>query len=211
MKQLLLMMMAMFATMFAFAQTKITGTVKDNHNRPVASVSITLKDTYDGAVTDSTGKFSFRTSEKGDHIIEIKSVGYKTIQQTITLKGEPIALAFSLKEEVNEMNAVTVTAGSFSAGDRKRGNVLTALDIVTTGGANGDITAALKTLPGAQQVGEQEGLFVRGGAGYETKQFIDGTLVNNPYNTSVPDIAQRGRFSPNLFKGTVFTTGGYSA
>ena len=88
---------------------------------------------------------------------------------------------------------------------------MTSLDIVTTGGANGDITAALKTLPGAQQIGEQEGLFVRGGAGYETKQFIDGTLVNNPYGTSVPDLASRGRFSPFLFKGTVFSTGGYSA
>ena len=54
-------------------------------------------------------------------------------------------------------------------------------------------------------------MFVRGGAGYETKQFIDGTLVNNPYFSSVPDLAQRGRFSPFLFKGTVFSTGGYSA
>ena len=60
-------------------------------------------------------------------------------------------------------------------------------------------------------MGEQEGLFVRGGTGQETKQFIDGGLVNNPYYTSVPDIATRGRFSPFLFKGTVFSTGGYSA
>src|SRR5439155_10627441 len=64
---------------------------------------------------------------------------------------------------------------------------------------------------GAQQIGEQEGLFVRGGTSAETKQFIDGTLVNNPYYTSIPDIATRGRFSPFLFKGTVFSTGGYSA
>ena len=116
-----------------------------------------------------------------------------------------------LKEEPNELKAVTITAGSFAAGDSKRGAVLSSLDIATTAGSNADITAALKTLPGAQQVGEQEGLFVRGGAGYEAKQYIDGTLVNNPYNTSVPDIAQRGRFSPFLFKGTVFSTGGYSA
>ena len=54
-------------------------------------------------------------------------------------------------------------------------------------------------------------MFVRGGAGYEAKQYIDGTLVNNPYYSSVPDIASRGRFSPFLFKGTVFSTGGYSA
>jgi hypothetical protein len=44
----------------------------------------------------------------------------------------------------------------------------------------------IKNLPGAQQIGNQEGLFVRGGTGEETKQFIDGTLLNNPYYTSVP-------------------------
>jgi len=40
----------------------------------------------------------------------------------------------------------------------------------TTGGVTADVTAAIKILPVAQQVDEQEGLFVRGGEGYETKQ-----------------------------------------
>jgi vitamin B12 transporter len=85
------------------------------------------------------------------------------------------------------------------------------MKIVTTAGAQGDIVGALKTLPGAQQVGESEGLFVRGGTGSETKTVIDGMVVNNPYFSSVPDLATRGRFSPFLFKGTIFSTGGYSA
>jgi vitamin B12 transporter len=196
----------------AMAQVKISGNVKDNKNRPLIGASITLKNTYDGATTDSTGKFFFKTTEKGDYVLEVKSINYKTLEQKVAIANEPINLAFVLKEEINELSAVTVTAGSFEAGDKKRAAaVLTSLDIVTTGGANGDITAALKTLPGAQQVGEQEGLFVRGGTGYETKQFIDGTVVNNPFGTSIPDIASRGRFSPFLFKGTVFSTGGYSA
>ncbi|HRG93916.1 MAG TPA: TonB-dependent receptor, partial [Chitinophagaceae bacterium] len=75
----------------------------------------------------------------------------------------------------------------------------------------GDITGALKTLPGTQQIGESEGLFVRGGTAAETKTFIDGTLVNNFFFSSVPNIAQFSRFSPFIFKGTVFSTGGYSA
>ena len=89
--------------------------------------------------------------------------------------------------------------------------VLKSLDIVTTAGQQADIIAALKTLPGAQQVGEQEGLFVRGGTGAETKVFIDGMMVTNPFYSSVPGIAQRSRFSPLLFKGTVFSSGAYSA
>ena len=196
----------------SYSQIRISGITKDTKGHILGGTSITLKGTYDGAVSDSTGKFSFKTFEKGDFTIEAKNLGYKTVEQKVSLSKDAITINFSLKEEVNELTAVSVTAGSFEASDRKRAaTVLSSLDIVTTANANADITSAIKTLPGAQQVGEQEGLFVRGGAGYETKQFIDGTVVNNPYYTSVQDIAQRGRFSPFLFKGTVFTTGGYSA
>jgi len=54
-------------------------------------------------------------------------------------------------------------------------------------------------------------LFVRGGDGYETKTFIDGLLSKKPYSSNVPDLPSRGRFSPFLFSGTTFSTGGYSA
>jgi hypothetical protein len=196
----------------SLAQVKISGKAKDNRGRPLAAVSISLKDTYDGTISDSLGNYQFTTTEKGAQTLVATSVGYRSVEQKITIGTQAIVLDISLKEELSELKAVTVIAGSFAAGDTKRAaTVLNSLDIATVGGGNADITNAVKTLPGAQQVGEQEGLFVRGGAGYETKQFIDGTLVNNPYFTSVPDIASRGRFSPFLFKGTVFSTGGYSA
>ncbi|HEX9509025.1 MAG TPA: carboxypeptidase-like regulatory domain-containing protein [Puia sp.] len=193
------------------AQTLVSGTVKDTKGHPVRGASITIKDSYDGAVSDSIGAFHFSASEKGQFTITVTNIGYSSFEQSITLGSAPIILNPVIKEQLSELKAVTITAGSFTAGDAKRGAVLSSLDVATTAGSNADITAALKTLPGAQQIGEQEGLFVRGGAGYEAKQYIDGALVNNPYYTSVPDIATRGRFSPFLFKGTVFSTGGYSA
>lgn len=210
-KQAILTTILLLITSFIYAQTVIKGTVKDNHNHPLAGASVTLKDTYDGATVDSLGNFKFTTTEKGAQVLEITMLGYKSFTQAVTLSGTAIEINVSLKEQLDELKAVTVTAGSFAAGDKQRGTVLSSLDVATTAGSNADITAALKTLPGTQQVGEQEGLFVRGGAGYEAKQYIDGTLVNNPYLSSVPDIASRGRFSPFLFKGTVFSTGGYSA
>lgn len=193
------------------AQTVVTGTVKDGKGHPLRGASITIKDSYDGGTADSLGNFRFKTAETGSKTIVITNIGYNSLEQPIALAGTPVELRLVMKETLSELKAVTITAGSFTAGDAKRGAVLSSLDVATTAGSNADITAALKTLPGAQQIGEQEGLFVRGGAGYEAKQYIDGTLVNNPYYTSVPDIATRGRFSPFLFKGTVFSTGGYSA
>lgn len=195
---------------FVDAQFLVSGVVRDN-KAPIHGASIAIKDSYDGATTDSTGKFSFRTTEKGQKTLVISAIGYKTYEQKINLSGNLQNISIVLKEEINEMRAVVITAGAFEASDKKRATVLSSLDVVTTASANADITGAIKTLPGAQQVGEAEGLFVRGGTASETKIFIDGTLVNNFFYTSEPNIATRGRFSPFIFKGTVFSAGGYSA
>jgi vitamin B12 transporter len=209
--KILLTLAMVFLVRAGFSQTQISGRIRDGKGRPVPGVSITIKNSYDGATSDSSGNYRFAASDTGRQLLVVSSVGYKGVEEPVELRASAIHLDIVMKELQSELKAVTITAGSFSAGDAKRGAVMSSIDIATTAGSNADITAALKTLPGAQQVGEQEGLFVRGGTGTETKQFIDGALVNNPYYTSVPDIAQRGRFSPFLFKGTVFSTGGYSA
>lgn len=207
----ILLIASLFCFQISFSQVTIKGKVTDNKGKVLPGASVTLKDSYDGSLVDSMGNYSFKTKEKGAKILVFSILGYNTIEQPINIESENIVQNISLKEELNELKAVMISAGAFAAGDNKRGTVLNSIDIATTAGSNADITAALKTLPGAQQVGEKEGLFVRGGEGYEAKQFIDGTLVNNPYYSSTPDIASRGRFSPFLFKGTVFSTGGYSA
>ncbi|MEO5563812.1 MAG: TonB-dependent receptor, partial [Chitinophagaceae bacterium] len=212
MRRIMSLILLLTTTICIHAQVTISGKLKDNKGRPLPGATVSLKDTYDGGLVDSLGNYKFTTTEKGEFLLVATNMGYKSFEEKVVVGTQPITRDISLKEEISELKAVTVISGSFAAGDTKRAaTVLTSLDVVTVGGGNADITAAVKTLPGAQQIGESEGLFVRGGAGYETKQFIDGTLVNNPYFTSIPDLATRGRFSPFLFKGTVFSTGGYSA
>jgi vitamin B12 transporter len=212
MVKICVILILLFAGTPAFTQVVIKGMVKDNKNNPIAGASISIKDSYDGATSDSSGKYSFKTFDKGTQLLIVSYIGYKPFEQTIKIENNTIEVNAVLKQEITELSAVVLSAGTFEASDRKRAAaVLDPIDIVTTASANGDITGALKTLPGAQQVGESEGLFVRGGTAAETKTFIDGTLVNNFFFTSVPNIAQFGRFSPFLFKGTVFSTGGYSA
>jgi hypothetical protein len=194
------------------AQTKITGIVSTIKGAGIQGVSISITDSYDGTTTNADGHFSFRTSSKGQVTILFNSIGYIPYSQTLNLQGDSITLNVALKENIEELEAAVVMAGSFEAGDKKRAaTVLSSLDMLTTGASNADVTSAIRTLPGAQQVGEQEGLAVRGGSVYETKQFIDGTLVPKPYYSGPENIAQRSRFSPVLFKGTIFSTGGYSA
>ena len=206
-----LALLILISTLSAKAQVKVSGKIIDNKGKPVSGVSISLKDTYDGATTDSIGNFSFITSEKGKQILETSIIGYRPYAQELTIGTAPVILNIAMKELVTELKAVVISAGSFVASDKNKGAVLTALDIVTTPSANADVTSAFKTLPGTQQVGESEGLFVRGGSATESKIYMDGNLVNNFFYSSTPGIATRGRFNPFLFKGTIFSSGGYSA
>ena len=197
--------------LYAKAQVKVSGKITNHRNNPLPGISISIVDSYDGATSDSSGNFSFFTTEKGEQIFKTTSTGYKPFEQKIKIDSTPVILNISLKEEITELKAVVISAGTFEASDQKRATALNPIDIVTTASANGDITNAIKTLPGTQQVGESEGLFVRGGTATETKIFIDGTLVNNFFYSSEPGQATRGRFNPFLFKGTIFSSGGYSA
>ena len=141
----------------------------------------------------------------------VSFIGYKTYNKELNLNGINLNLSIILKESSNQLDAVVITAGSFEASDEKKTVVLKPLDIVTTAGGLADIAGAINTLPGTRTVGEEGKLFVRGGDSYETATFIDGMLVESPYGSTMPDMPSRGRFSPFLFSGTVFSSGGYSA
>ncbi len=193
------------------AQITISGIVRDSKGATMPGVNVFIKETYDGATTDASGKFIFPTDETGEKILVATSIGFQGFEQKIQIAGQPLTISISLKDAISELKTVTISAGSFEASDEKKMVILRPLDIVTTAGASGDIYGAIQTLPGTGLVGEKEGLFVRGGDASETKTYIDGLLIDNPYFTSVPDVPQRGRFSPFLFKGTSFSSGGYSA
>ena len=172
MLRLTLTFMALLTGLVAATQTQVTGRVLNARKKPLAGVNITIKDSYDGATSDSLGNFSFSTTAAGSQVVQAEATGYKLFQQAYTLGGQPLKLDILMKESVDEMTAVVITAGSFEASDKKKTTVLSSIDVVTTASGNGDVTGALKTLPGAQQVGESEGLFVRGGTAAETKTFL---------------------------------------
>lgn len=204
-------LLAILMSISIWSQITISGKVTFR-NKSLKDINITLKDTYDGATSDENGNYSFTTTESGDKILVFSGSNYEEVEIPVKLEGKDLNVPASVKAQINEINAVVITAGSIEASDKKRAAaLLSPLDIYTTAGANGQITSALGYLPGVQKVGESEGLFVRGGTGAETKIFMDGNLINNYFSSSVPGIAGRDRFNTSLFKGNIFSSGGYSA
>ena len=211
MKQFILLFALLFYQQITIAQTKISGIVISTNGQQIAGANISIAKTYDGSSTDTAGRFSFVTSEQGKQLLKFSAVGHKPDSLWIDLKGKTLSLELKLKEMVNDLNQVTISAGTLETGDYKKGAVLSSLDIATTAGAVADIVAALQTLPGTAQAFGENGLFVRGGSGAETQTYFDGMIVKSPFGSQLPDIASRNRFSTFLFKGTTFSSGGYSA
>ena len=193
-----------------FAQCRISGKITDQEGIAIPGANVFLQGTYDGSSSSADGSFEFYSSEVGKKILTATFIGYKDFSEEVVL-GDSREITIVLEETINELEAVTITAGAFTASDASRRTVFRAVDIATTAGATADIAGALNTLPGTQKVGETGRLFVRGGDGQETRTFIDGMVVLDAYGTSAPNTPSRGRFLPFMFKGTSFSTGGYSA
>ena len=211
MKRWLLIFLLPVIHFTVYSQT-ISGKVTDFDDNALTGANVFLNGTYDGSISDTLGNFRFSTNAIGEKILTVKFIGYEDIAIPVVIeKSKSLVINVKLKEKKTEITEVTITAGVFEAGDKKRGLQLKSIDILTTANSNGDIAGGLNTLPGLQTVGEEGGLFVRGGEKNETKTFVDGMLVSNPYTSKMPDLPSRGRFSPMLFSGVSFSTGGYSA
>ena len=194
----------------SLAQTTISGKVTDSKNQPIIGANVYLDGTYDGATSDDLGNFSFTTEETGTQILTISYMSYetKTITGDVSMLNN---LGVKLREDMGALDTVIISAGTFEANDNSKVSVLKPLDVVTTASALGDFVGALQTLPGTSTVAEDGRLFVRGGDANETQIFIDGIRVFTPYTPTANNVPTRGRYSPFLFDGITFSTGGYSA
>lgn len=89
MKKILLLIF-LISTSSAFAQTIITGTVKDGKGGTVPNASVTIRGTGTGSSADKDGRFSLKTTIQPPFYIRISSVGFKPQDfQVLSLQSAP--------------------------------------------------------------------------------------------------------------------------
>lgn len=209
MNRIILTVFLLNSMLVVLAQDFIRGTVSDASGNPLPGANVYIKDTYTGTITDSLGNFEFSTKNLPEHpVMIIDFIGYD--KQEIRISNKQV-FSIALSQKTSTLNEVQITAGAFAASEEKRAVMIDAVEVATTASSDGDIYGALATFPGAQTQGETGQIIVRGGESSETQTYIDGLLVSSPYSSSLPDLPARGSFSPFMFNGVMFSTGGYSA
>lgn len=111
----------MYAVLLLFsidlnAQNKIEGTVKDDKGQAISFAVVGVKKGYASAITNVAGKFAIQNLSDGLHIIEVRSVGYQTIIDTVELNGDRL-VEYTLPIDNKTLDEVVIQstrAGKFS-------------------------------------------------------------------------------------------------
>ena len=96
----------------SFGQTKVSGVVVDNSEKPVAFANVVFKGTRTGTNTNENGKF-YLQSENDYDTLEISFIGYKTTD--FLLKSSiNLDLKIALEEEASQLAEVFIFKGKTS-------------------------------------------------------------------------------------------------
>ena len=115
-KKVLFSLLLIISLGTTYAQSTVTGTITTMQNEPLEGVSISIRNSYFGTTSGKDGSFSLQLSDTGAQTIQFSLMGYKTVERSVA-NSLPITIVnIRLKEEITEMKAVSITAGTFGAG-----------------------------------------------------------------------------------------------
>lgn len=117
-------MTAVNSSVVAKQQGTVSGVVKDAAGQPLPGVSVSLKGTSTGTVTDAEGRFTINTSGVGVPVLVLSYIGFKSQEVVI---GNRASLEVSLQEDSETLSEVVVVG----YGTQKKVNLTGAVDQVT--------------------------------------------------------------------------------
>lgn len=200
-----------FVTLSAYADLT-AGKVVDLNGEPVPRASVIVRETLEAARTRDDGTFTVELPESGKVTISVVPEGEDAVDFPINVRSsDPLVIRIQrVSGQAVSMSAVKVMAGDYPTGATP-GAALTALEVITTPGAMGDVNRALQTMPGVQNFDEGNGLYVRGGNYWETGAFINGSLFPSAVRLEAPTSTFVGTVNPFLTEKISFKSGGFGA
>ncbi len=202
MKQLLLKMMMLSLAVvcsiqFAAAQGKaVSGKVSDAGGNPLPGVSVTVKGTAQGAISDAAGKYSVQAANGATLVFSY--IGYKAQEVKV---GSQNTINVALEEDAAALNEVIVvgygsqkksqTTGAISQVSAKQ---ITEMPITSLGQALQGRTAGVDVSQSGSKPGSTPKILIRGrrsfNAGNDPLYVVDGIPLSAGYEDMNPNDIQ---------------------
>ncbi|MGL4520689.1 MAG: SusC/RagA family TonB-linked outer membrane protein [Phocaeicola sp.] len=163
----------------------VSGTIIDETGEPLIGVSILVKGTTVGTITDIDGKFSL-DANVGD-LLQISYIGYSSVETKV---GSSNTINITLKEDSETLDEVVVTALGMKRSEKALGYAVTELkgDDLNKQGIN-PVSALQGKVAGVEISGSDGGMFgstkilIRGastlGGNNQPIYVVDGVILDN--------------------------------
>ncbi len=100
--------LTLFFCSISFAQSSISGSVKNSKNEPIAGANVKVVGESAGTVTDADGNFALKTSKKPPFTIEISSIGFGVKKLEVTSANQKVDAV--LEDEDTKLDEIVVSA-----------------------------------------------------------------------------------------------------
>ncbi|WP_345953371.1 TonB-dependent receptor [Mucilaginibacter sp. PAMB04168] len=103
-KRLLITFLTFVATLSAYAQNVLTGTVKNKDGQPAVNATIVIKGTKTYTQVDTAGHFSVDAAQRLPFTLRVTLVGYQPYEARITdLSAQPLAITLTTANALGEV------------------------------------------------------------------------------------------------------------
>jgi iron complex outermembrane receptor protein len=120
MKKFYIFVLFLLTSVVAHAQTgRISGQILSSDGQPAEQVSIGIKGSSKGAISDAHGKFTIEKVKAGTHSVLVSYVGLETQEKQVdVVAGETTTVLFTLSESANQLQEVIVKGGNAYKSDQ---------------------------------------------------------------------------------------------
>jgi TonB-linked SusC/RagA family outer membrane protein len=196
------------------AQVRIAGKVTGPDGKGIPSVSVMIRNTAIGSVSDLDGMYSFDANIKpGTYTLVFSGVGFKTKEEALQIGAATSYSAnASLAEDALKLDEVVVTGVSAGTTRKQLGSYISTIKAdQLTKGATGNVLAALQGKTAGAQIIQNSGdpgggisVRLRGissiSSSSEPLYIVDGVIVNNATNRVTNT---SGNYDGGNFVGTI--------
>ena len=113
------------------SDANIIGHVLDkNTEEHLSFISVSLKGTTIGTMTDASGHYFLKNLPEGEFTMEVSAVGYKTVSRKVTLrKGKTLEENFEIEEDLIALDGVVVSANRSETTRRMAPTLVNVMDV----------------------------------------------------------------------------------
>lgn len=163
----------------------IYGTIQSPSEENLAGVSLLLKGTNRGAMTDMDGKFEIKNIVPGEYLLQVSHLGFETMEKNLRLAaGEELELNLVLAEKAEAIQEIMVLGKSVAGKVRDQSYMVSVISTEHLYNSTADAQQVLNRVPGVRilkegGLGADVDFTLNGFSGDQVKFFIDGIPMDH--------------------------------